>query len=195
MKIKTGKAESKRLFIAITLPEDLRFQLFESVKDLAEKDPAIKTIIPECIHLTLKFLGNTDIMMLRSISAAISDTAEAIKSFDITPGNTIEAFPGFQSARILFLPIKDIEGQTAAVFELLESNLAKIHVKKDERKFIPHITIARVRENLNSGTSDFIKKVSINPECSIICNKITLIESRLKPSGPDYIILEEFNLK
>ena len=61
MKIKTGYIDSKRLFIAITLPADLRVLLFESIRDLARQDLAIRPIAPECIHLTLKFLGDTDI--------------------------------------------------------------------------------------------------------------------------------------
>ena len=65
---KTGYIDSKRLFIAIILPEELRVCLFESIKDLARQDLAIRPIAPECIHLTLKFLGSTDILMLRAIS-------------------------------------------------------------------------------------------------------------------------------
>lgn len=192
---KTGYIDSKRLFIAITLPADLRVLLFESIKDLARQDLAIRPIAPECIHLTLKFLGSTNILMLREIMAAISDTAEAIDSFSFTPGTIIGAFPDIVTARILFAPVKDTAGQIAVVFKLLETNLAKINIKKDERKFIPHITIARIGGKLNIGTADLIKKVSLNFKGSIICSKITLFESRLKPSGADYIILEEFNLK
>jgi RNA 2',3'-cyclic 3'-phosphodiesterase len=196
MKIKTGYVDSKRLFVAITLPADLRILLFDSIKDLARQDLAIRPVAPEYIHLTLKFLGNTDILMLREITAAISNTAEAISSFNFTPGTTIGSFPGtFSSARILFAPVEDTEGQIRNVFNSLENNLAKIQVKKDERKFAPHITIARIREKLNTGTADLIKKISLNFKDSIICSKITLFESRLKPAGADYIILEEFALK
>ncbi|HEX7561158.1 MAG TPA: 2'-5' RNA ligase family protein, partial [Candidatus Humimicrobiaceae bacterium] len=81
------------------------------------------------------------------------------------------------------------------VFKALENNLAKIQINKDERKFIPHITIARIRGKLNIGTADLIKKISLGYKGSIICSKITLFESRLKPAGADYIILEEFALK
>ncbi len=101
----------------------------------------------------------------------------------------------FRSARILFAPVQDTAGQITGVFKVLEANLAKIKIKKEERKFIPHITIARIKENLNTGTADLIKKISLNFKDRIICSKITLFESRLKPSGADYIILEEFALK
>jgi 2'-5' RNA ligase len=195
MKIKTGYIESKRLFIAITLPADLRVLLSESIKGLARQDLAIKPISSECIHLTLKFLGSTDILMLREIVAVISDTAEAIDSFSYSCGNRIAAFPDIPSARILFVPVEDTDGQIADVFKVLENNLAKIKIKKEERKFIPHITIARIRENLSNGTADLVKKISLNFKGSIACSKITLFESRLKPSGADYTILEEFALK
>ena len=193
---KTGYVELKRLFIAITLPADFRFLLFETIKDLARQDLAISPVAPECIHLTLKFLGSTDILMLREIMAAIIDTAEAFGSFSFTPGPIIGSFPGIIStARILFTPVEDNVEQITNVFKALENNLAKIQIKKDERKFIPHITIARIRGKLNTGTADLIKKTSLGYKGSIICSKITLFESRLKPTGADYIILEEFALK
>ena len=107
----------------------------------------------------------------------------------------MEHFLAIHSARILFAPVEDTAGQIANIFKALENNLAKIKIKKEERKFIPHITIARIRENLNIGTADLIKKISLNFKDSIICSKITLFESRLKPAGADYIILEEFALK
>jgi 2'-5' RNA ligase len=195
MKIKTGYIDSKRLFIAIKLPADLRVLLFESIKGLARQDFAIRPIAPECIHLTLKFLGSTDILMLREIMSAISDTAETIDSFSFSCGNRIAAFPDIPSAKILFAPVEDTDGQIADVFKALENNLAKIKIKKEERKFIPHITIARIRENLNIGTADLINNISLSFKGNIICSKVTLFESRLKPSGADYIILEEFALK
>jgi 2'-5' RNA ligase len=193
---KTGYLISKRLFIAITLPADFRILLFDSIKDLARQDLAVRPVAPECIHLTLKFLGRTDILKLREIMAAINDTAEAFDSFSFTPGTIIGSFPGTISlARILFVPVEDTGGHIADVFKVLEDNLAKIKIKKDERKFSPHITIARIRENLNIGTADLIKKISLNFKGSIVCSKITLFESRLKPTGADYIIIEEFALK
>jgi RNA 2',3'-cyclic 3'-phosphodiesterase len=193
---KTGYVDSKRLFIAITLPADLRFLLFETIKDLARQDLAIRPVAPECIHLTLKFLGSSDILTLREIMAVISDTAEAFGSFSFTPGTIIGSFPGaISSNRILFVPVEDTAGQIISVFNALENNLAKIQLKKDERKFTPHITIARIKEKLSTGTSDLIKKISFDFKGSIFCSKITLFESRLKPAGADYIILEEFALK
>jgi 2'-5' RNA ligase len=193
---KTGHLISKRLFIAITLPADFRVLLFETIKDLARQDLAIRPIAPECIHLTLKFLGTTDILKLREIMAAINDTAEAFNSFSFTPGTIIGSFPdNILSARILFVPVEDTAGHIADVFKVLEDNLAKIKIKKDERKFVPHITIARIRENLNIDTAVSVKKISLNYVGSIVCSKITLFESRLKPTGADYIIIEEFALK
>jgi RNA 2',3'-cyclic 3'-phosphodiesterase len=195
MKIKTGYVDSKRLFIAITLPADLRILLFESIKDLARQDFAVRPVAPDCIHLTLKFLGRVDLLNLQEIKAAISDTAEAIDSFNFTPGTIIGAFPEIRTARILFVPVEDTAGQIANVFKVLENNLVKVKIKREERNFIPHITIARIRDNLNICTADLIKKISLNFASNVICSKITLFESRLKPTGADYIILEEFALK
>jgi RNA 2',3'-cyclic 3'-phosphodiesterase len=196
MEVKSGQTDSKRLFIAITLPADLRILLFHSMKDLAGQDFAVRPIIPECIHLTLKFLGRTDPLKLREIKAAINDTAEAISSFSFKPGTAIGSFPGnILSANILFVPVEDTAGQIEIVFKALENNLAKVKIKKEERKLIPHITIARIKGNLNIGTVESIKKIALNYAGSIVCSKITLFESRLKPTGADYIILEEFALK
>ena len=190
---KNADIDSRRLFIAIILPVELRTILFESIKDLASRFPAIRPIAPKNIHLTLKFLGSTGNLLVPKVAAAIKDTAEAFESFPFTSGSIIGAFPNSSSARILFAPVDDTAGQIADIFKVLENNLAKVKIKKEERGFIPHITIARIRDNLN--IADLLKKITFNFKDSIICSKITLVESRLKPSGADYIILEEFALK
>ena len=134
--------------------------------------------------------------MLKEIRAAISDTAEALTVSALLLEIKLEHFPDILIGPDFICACQKIlQGKYQTVFNSLETNLAKIKIKKDERKFIPHITIARIKENLNTGTADLIKKVSFNFKGSIICSKITLFESRLKPSGADYIILEEFALK
>jgi 2''-5'' RNA ligase len=190
---KNADIDSRRLFIAIILPEDLRVQLFESIKELADHVPAVRPISPENIHLTLKFLGSTGTFMLREITSAIRNTAEGFESFSFAAGSIIGAFPNISSARILYVPVVDAAGHVADIFKVLEDNLATIKIKREERKFTPHITIARIKDELN--IADFLKKITFDFKDGIICSKLTLFESRLKPSGADYIILEEFALK
>ena len=127
---KTPYIDSKKaLYCNYSCRQILGLQLFESIKDLARPGSGNKADFTECIHLTLKFLGRTDLLMLREIMAAIKDTVEAFESFSFTLGTIIGAFPKIHSAQILFAPVEDTSGQIADIFKALEDNLAKIKIK------------------------------------------------------------------
>lgn len=191
--MKNADIDSKRLFAAIILPADLRMQLFDSIKGLARQYPEIRPIAAENIHLTLKFLGSRGTFMVRKIAAAMRNTAQDFESFSFTAASIAGAFPDSSSARILFVPVEGGAGQVDNIFNILENNLLKVKIKKEEREFIPHITVARINDNLN--ITDLVKKITYNFKEPVNCSKISLLESRLKPSGAEYVILEEFALK
>ncbi len=49
-----------RLFIALELPAEIKNYFKQIISDLKKPDAAVKWVKPEQIHLTVKFLGETD---------------------------------------------------------------------------------------------------------------------------------------
>jgi len=190
---KTSISKEKRRFIAIDLPDDLKSSLYSETKDYFSREKAVRIIPAENIHLTLKFLGDTKSTKIPEISKAINEAAGNFDSFDFKVSSKLEAFPSSKSARILFAGVGNGSDLIKDFFKNLENSLSKIHIKKEERGFVSHITVARVREKIN--LSDMISVFELSFSKTVHCKKITLFESILSTAGSRYIIIEEFALK
>ena len=183
----------KRLFIGIDLPVELKKVLGNVANTICLKDRDIRATADNNIHITLKFIGDTNINKIDKIINAIRKTAENFNSFECKIENKIDAFPDYNSARIIFVPIGLGNDKINKIYDILEDNLSKIKIRKEERNFIPHITIARIKYKKN--IKDAINNLNFDYESRIICDKLTLFESVLKQSGAEYINIDEIRLK
>ena len=190
---KEERDNQKRLFIAIELPQKLRQYFYNIIINMSKKNHGIRTIVPDNIHLTLKFLGNTNISDILKISEAIGSVSESFPKFNFNTGDRIEGFPGLKSARIIFVPIEGGSEKIIQFYGKLEDSLSKINIEKEPRKFIPHLTVARIRNMVDLKGE--INNIEILPQKNIECTHLTLFESLLKQSGSEYNVLEEFKLK
>lgn len=184
----------KRLFIAIDIPEYVKKYIYKITSNLFKGDKDIKIVSYSNIHITLKFLGNTNLSKIEKIKQAVKKTADSFKNFSYEIKENLGAFPTPENARVVFVEVGNGAGNISNVYNKLEDNLSKIKIRKEKRKFIPHLTVARIKGRKNVG--DIIKKAKINhPISQMNCSKITLFESKLKPEGAEYIIIDEFGLE
>ncbi len=183
----------KRLFIAIDIPEAVKDNIYNFTVNLLGKDRFIKLVPASNIHITLKFLGNVDAGKISKIEKAIKTTVDVFEKFKYNISGEISAFPNPVNARVIFLEIDRGGDSISKVYNQLEDNLNRIKIKREKRKFSPHITIARIKnkENIEQITG----KHKVNFDINMDCSEITLFESRLKPEGAEYIILNNFSLK
>ncbi len=183
----------KRLFVAIELPQGLREYFHNIILDMSNKNQEIRATAQDNIHLTLKFLGNTNISSIPKIIRAINSVSESFPEFSFNTGGRIKAFPGLKSARVIFIPVEKGSEKIIQFYDKLEDSLSKIKINKENRKFIPHLTVARIRNMID--LSEEINDINIVTQKNIECKHVTLFESVLKRSGSEYKILEKFKLK
>jgi len=110
-------------------------------------------------------------------------------SFDISL-KEIGAFPTRKKAKVLWIGIDKGKENLVELFSIIENKVAAIGFKKEDRKFHPHITFARVKKgkySLPEGI-DF----SFDP---FPVNEISLFKSTLTPNGPIYEIISEVPLR
>ncbi|MCX7785459.1 MAG: RNA 2',3'-cyclic phosphodiesterase, partial [candidate division WOR-3 bacterium] len=73
----------------------------------------------------------------------------------------------------------------------VESTLAEIGYKPEERRFHPHLTVGRIKERIDGNkifTTQYKSEV-------FLVNSIILFKSTLMPEGPIYEKLQEFSFK
>jgi len=184
---------SKRIFIGLDIPDDISLFFYEMISELSKSNNYIRPVPPRNIHLTLKFVGNTGIRSLEKIKRCLKEELKNTYSFEYNIEDRIDAFPRLKNARIIY----GITGTGKEKIENVQKKIIKaisfLNIKEENKKFIPHITIARIKHSC-----DLTKIVSyISPKAftGIKCDKITIYESILSEKGADYFINEQISLK
>lgn len=177
-----------RIFIAGLLPDEIRLQVGEYIDGLKPCIDGVKWEKYEKLHVTLKFLGETG----DSAAAEISDKLETL-CFKYSPFNMnitrFGGFPNLEKPRVLFVGLSPNDGLSLLKSEI-ESELEALGFKAENRRFIPHITVGRVKSKLS------IKKPIAFPEKTAFdISHVGLIKSELNNKGSVYTPLKIFNLK
>jgi RNA 2',3'-cyclic 3'-phosphodiesterase len=182
----------KRLFLGISLGKEICDYFNKLAISLVEINSNIKPVLTQNIHITLKFLGNISNNDLSNVCSLISISLNKVESFIFDIDDSLDGFPKLTNARILFGKVNRGTENIKNIFEIIEADLSKIGFKSDEKNFIPHITIARMKIPVNfTGSFDNLKLKKFK---NIGCDKVTLFESILSPKGAVYLNEKEFLL-
>lgn len=175
----------KRLFVAIDLPREIKKSLISISADLEQFRP----VPEEQLHTTLFFLGDTDESEIPVITEKLSGiSADAYKVYINGPG----AFPSLKNPRVLWFGLKDhnnIKNLQLQIANRLEN------YKKDaaEKRYIPHITVARSRKR-RSKADEFLNRAKKYTPQEFLVDSFQLYESRLSDRGAEHRVLKTFYL-
>lgn len=187
-----------RAFIAIELAQNIKTALGALQEELKKSGADVKWVEPRNIHLTLKFLGEINETQIQKISLIIEKIASEQIPFTIHL-SSIGAFPKPDYPRVIWVGIDRGDKETQDIAKRIEEATALIGIPKEERAFSSHITIARVRSDLNRQklTADLVRLANnaekINYDFQ--AEKITLFKSTLSPKGALYEILKDASFK
>ncbi len=187
-----GKSE-KRLFLAIDIPEFIKNDIYKFTSGLLSLDRRIRVLPALNIHITLKFLGSVNAGKIKKIEEASILAAGKFNRFKYKFNGKIGAFPSLEKAGVIFLGIGMGADNISEVYNELEGSLARIKVKREKRKFFPHLTVARTR--ITKDVSKLIDNHKFDYDNALECSEISLFESKLKSYGAEYINLNNFSLK
>jgi 2'-5' RNA ligase len=174
-----------RLFIGIPLGNQAQEQLTAHYKLLK----GVKTVKKENLHITLQFIGETDESMVPEISAAIDKAAGDFRAFDFS-STRISAFPIVTCARVIWANVDEGSGAVKKLFKNLEQALLNIPHEKEDRAFIPHITLARSKQGADISGIASSEKFIITSKASAV----VLYSSVLEDAGPVYTKVYEKTL-
>ena len=127
-----------RLFVAVDLPDDIR----DTVRAMCQGVPAARWVPAEQLHLTLRFIGDTDDALFAAIRQALAGVRSGPLPLSV---NGVGHFPPGKHPRVLWVGLEPYE-QLLALQQEIERVLVAAGVPAEPRKFSPHITIARLKE-------------------------------------------------
>ncbi len=182
--------ESWRLFIAVELPANVRRSLTNHIDRLREAvlDARASWAREENLHLTLKFLGDTELSRVERLSQATQSAANAVGSFEMIIG-TCGAFPLKGQPRVLWIGIEEPAGQLALLHRALEDECAQAGFPREPRPFHPHLTVARLRQPQGARRlAQVHQETSLNPE-TVVVSHLSLIRSELRGTGSRHTVI------
>ncbi|MBQ4512477.1 MAG: RNA 2',3'-cyclic phosphodiesterase [Anaerolineaceae bacterium] len=186
----------KRLFIAVPIQEKSRNIIYNAVMvNPAAKRMPVRWTALQNLHLTMQFLGDVEEKRIPELKTILDEL-----SISGAPGSLcftgLGAFPDHDAPRILWMGIKENKNLRKIQYDLT-SELSEKGFNADRKKFKPHLTLGRVRENVHFGAENYVYleqlvSAAVVPDSPL--DRITLFESVLRPGGPIYSVIYEKKL-
>ncbi len=177
-----------RGFIAIDI--DSFPKLVEFERDIKNSGANVKLVEPQNIHLTLKFLGDTDELLIDRIVDIMKESVKEIEPFTIKL-KSAGVFPNERYIKVMWIGIEngEIVGKIASK---IDEKISDLGFEKEKRKFSVHLTIARVKSAKNKEKlMQMIEKYKDIEFANITVDSIKLKKSELTQKGPIYTTLQE----
>jgi 2'-5' RNA ligase len=182
--------EQIRSFIAIELPDEAKEGLARLKKELErDEHKFVKWVDPRGIHLTLKFLGNIPSKQVAEITEAIEGAAQGISPFHLEIGG-LGAFPSLRQARVFWVGISGEVEKLSKLQQNIDYALAALRFAKEERSFVPHLTLARIRQGASPlerrSFGELVGSTIFEDKYHVTVKSISLMRSQLTPAGAIY---------
>ncbi len=191
--------EQVRSFIAIELPDELKLELSQLVAKLKSGEQSwVKWVDPYNIHLTLKFLGNVAVDRLDDITGALEKAAQGIAPFHLEI-KELGVFPNLRRVQVAWMGISGEVDKLAQLQQRIESNLAPLGFAPESRPFVPHLTLARLRDQAllaeRQRFGQLITGTKFEAANAIKVNALSLMKSQLTREGAIYSRISSVGLK
>lgn len=145
------------------------------------------------LHVTLKFLGQTEEDLAKEIAARVATACSGISPFTIKLKG-MGAFPSLSNIRVVWVGIQNGE-PLERIARSLEVSMAELGFREEKRGFKPHLTLARMRSGRNMrNIQDILKENAASEFGEYLIDRINLKKSVLSPQGPSYSVVFEHHL-
>ena len=167
-----------RLFVALSLPEDVR----ERLTALGNGLPGARWVAAENLHLTLRFVGEVD----NAAAHDLDDMLSAIDapSFELTLQG-LATFGDGARLRVLYAAV----APSPALLHLqakVESAVMRAGLPIERRKFKPHVALARFKGDPGPKLGRYLEERSLLRVGPFPIESFVLYSSLLGAEGPHY---------
>ncbi len=181
-----------RIFYALIIPDEIINFIISLRNDLSKNSTNIRWEPEEKLHITLKFIGDVDEKKLTDIHKELLEIEKEVHYYKCQLKN-FEFLYRNGKPSILWMGLI-VEPTLDKLVNKLNSIFKSFGIEEEKRKFKPHITLLRLKNNPGEL---FIKTFNeyVFPANSFIANKTALIKSELLSAGSIYTELNTYTLK
>lgn len=167
-----------RLFVGIALPEEVRVEL----GTLCSGIPNARWVRPENLHMTLRFIGEVG----EDVAEDIDDSFREIRGQSFSMWlKGLGFFGNARSPRQIWVGVE----RNLALHHLqekIESAIVRAGLPPECRKFVPHVTLARLRGQNVSRLQSFLSVHEPFRKGPIAVDRFTFFSSKLSHNGSIY---------
>ncbi len=176
----------KRIFLALRL-DTLTCALLSG---LGSEVPGSHPVPQEQLHLTLRFIGDIEGTTFRDIRERLWDLPAPPITLSVTG---VGHFPPRGKPRILWAGIKP-SVELIGLRNRLNPILRECGITPEQRKYHPHVTLARLKNSSPHRVARFLSQNSMLSTPPFTVHQLTLFSSILTPKGAVHTIEEEYPL-
>ncbi len=181
-----------RAFISADLPPIPSIESL--IRELRDASRGLKLVSADHIHVTLKFLGDTEDGLVPEIVSAMREASAGIAPFALAVRHT-GGFPDLSRPRVLWLGLEGAE-PLARLARALDEHLRALGFGPETRPWSAHLTVARVRDPRSLGRAqEILRSHAADTFAEARVEEIRLKKSVLRPQGPEYTTVESVRLE
>lgn len=179
-----------RLFVSLNLPVDIIEQII-LIRDDIWDDKNLKWEPKEKLHLTIKFIGDVSPQITDNISNELMfiENYSSIKC----EFNKFDFFYRDGKPKIIWVGLETDVFLKRLIAEI-NDRLSKYSISVENRKFNPHITLLRIKNDMGINFVNSFKNFTFKP-ILFMANSISLYKSILHPEGSIYSEIKNYKLK
>ncbi len=185
-----------RFFIALEIPEENKNE-FETIQQhLQHLIPQARLTHLDKIHLTLAFIGEQPDEFKDKLIEVIRQASFQVPPFEITPAY-MDGFPTLHEPHVLWIGVKGDIDKLFLIAERIKDKLSYLQLPTNERRFVPHISIAKLNNNcrVDRDLEENLEKIASDNFNPIKITCIKLFESAPDGSLHKHNTLAEIRLK
>jgi 2'-5' RNA ligase len=179
-----------RVFIAVKVPSSP--SLRKVLKHLESMGRLVKPVSADNLHVTLKFLGDTNTTHIPEISNAVLNAVHGEK---VIEGHIVGlgAFSQIQRPSVIWAGFENGE-PLIRIAETLETMLCEMGFHSEQKPFHPHLTLARIKSKPPAELADLLNENQATDFGVVSFSSVELFQSQLQPNGPRYTVLASAKL-
>jgi len=171
-----------RTFIAVPIqpPRGLR----KVLEKLEQMGSAVNPIPADQMHITLKFLGPTELEDIMPVSRTLKGMRERFKSFRLA-FKGLGAFPRVERPNVIWAGVTD-ESLLAEMAEFLEAETEKLGYPRERKNFHAHLTLARIKTRPPEELFQLLADRRDAEWGEVTVDTLKFFRSELKPQRAQY---------
>jgi 2'-5' RNA ligase len=174
-----------RLFTAVEIPPDIA----QSLSMLRGGLPGARWIDPENYHLTLRFIGDVDDSTAHEVESLLDRVRRSAFELRI---DGLTSFGGKKPRAVVATvtptpTLMDVQAEQ-------ERLMQRMGLEPEGRKYIPHVTLARLRDSSSRDVADFLATRGFYRSEPFPVSRFVLFSSRASVGGGPYIVEADYPL-